>query len=261
MATELPKSKRGLLLPRTCGVTFAYGEKFQKSRFNSISISIFKNDFSIRRKDPDLPFTLEYQPPLVAPLQTLTMWVQCLVVFFVFCLIFNSIFSCFSNFLLGAKCIHPNEKSPPQPPPLGAPPQWPRTGCVKMGSCLLPLVAFLDLCIFALIRKLRGENPKKGKWLGKIKNKWRQLSSHSPSTQITSTHLHTPPPPTLTLPLGPHDGVVVRDDPNVPFSYFKKAITCRQVSEKIISKRWTSLFHGFARLFGKWNFVKNPTIS
>ena len=52
MATELPKSKRGLLLPRTCGVTFAYREKFQKSRFNSISISIFKNDCVSLRSFP-----------------------------------------------------------------------------------------------------------------------------------------------------------------------------------------------------------------
>jgi len=38
-----------------------------------------------------------------------------------------------------------------------------------MGSCLPPLVTFLDLCIFALIRKVSGGKSKKGKWLGKIK--------------------------------------------------------------------------------------------
>jgi len=40
------------------------------------------------------------------------------------------------------------------------------------------------------------------------------------------------------------------------FLTLKKRITWRQVSEKFFSKRWTSLFHGFARLFGKWKFVK-----
>jgi len=84
-----------------------------------------------------------------------------------------------------------------------------------MGSFVLPLVSSLDLCIFALIRKLRGENPKR-QVAGEILNKWRQLSPHPPSTQITSIHLHTSLPHTLHLLLGPHDSLVVRDDPNVP---------------------------------------------
>jgi len=72
---------------------------------------------------------------------------------------------------------------------------------------------------------------------GENKNKWRQLSPHSPSTQITSTHLHTPPVPTLTLPLGPHDGVVVRNDPIVPlFLTFLMQVTCRHISEKKFPK-------------------------
>jgi len=61
-----------------------------------------------------------------------------------------------------------------------------------------------------------GENPKKGKWLGKIKTNGANSPPHPPSTQITSTNLHYPPVPTLTLLLGPHDGVVVRDDLIVP---------------------------------------------
>jgi len=60
----------------------------------------------------------------------------------------------FSNFLLGANVHPPERKPPPQPPPLGPPAMWPHSGCVKIGSCIPPLVPFLDLCIFALIRKL-----------------------------------------------------------------------------------------------------------
>jgi len=63
---------------------------------------------------------------------------------------------------------------------------------------------------------VRGK-PKKGKWLGKIKTNGANSPLILPSTQITSTHLHTPPPPPLTLLLGPHDGAVVRDDPIMPF--------------------------------------------
>ena len=43
------------------------------------------------------------------------------------------------------------------------------------------------------------------------------LSPPSPLHQITSIHIHTPTTPILPLPLGPHDGVVVRDDSNVSF--------------------------------------------
>ena len=68
---------------------------------------------------------------------------------------------------------------------------------------------FVHFCPYKEI--VRGK-PKKGKWLGKIKYKWRQLSPHSPSTQITSVLLHTSPSPPLHLLLGPYDGVVVRDD-------------------------------------------------
>ena len=42
------------------------------------------------------------------------------------------------------------------------------------------------------------------------------LSLTLPSTKITSIHLHTPLVLTLHIPLGLHEGVVVRDDPNVP---------------------------------------------
>jgi len=60
----------------------------------------------------------------------------------------------FSSFLLGGKAHPPKEKPAPQPPHEVHHPQWPHSGCGKMGSCVLPLVSFLDLCIFALIRKL-----------------------------------------------------------------------------------------------------------
>ena len=85
-----------------------------------------------------------------------------------------------------------------------------------MGSCLLPLVTFLDLRIFALIRKLRGENPKKAR-LGKIKTNGANSPLTLPppkSPPLASTLLPVPP---LHLPLGPYDGVVVRDDPPVSF--------------------------------------------
>ena len=72
----------------------------------------------------------------------------------------------FSIFFLGAN-THPPERKTTQPPPLGPPALWPHTGCVKMGSCLPPLVNIFDLCIFALIRKLWGENPKKASGWGK----------------------------------------------------------------------------------------------
>jgi len=84
-----------------------------------------------------------------------------------------------------------------------------------MGSCLLALVSFLDLCIFDLIRKLRGKTQKR-QVMGENKKQMAPTLPHPPSTQITSTHLHTPPTPTLTLFLGPHDGVVVSDDLNLP---------------------------------------------
>ena len=72
---------------------------------------------------------------------------------------------------------------------------------------------------------MRGK-PKKGNMAGEILNKWRQLSPSLPSTKITSTLLHTSPVPPLTLPLGLYDGVVVRDDPNVPnFLTLKNEIT------------------------------------
>jgi len=69
---------------------------------------------------------------------------------------------------------------------------------------------------------VRGK-PKKGEWLGKIKTNGANSPLTLHSTQITSIHLHTPPVPTLTILFGPHDGVVVRDYPNVPlFLTFKK---------------------------------------
>ena len=86
------------------------------------------------------------------------------------------------------------------------------------------------------------------------------LPSPSPSTQNTSIHLYPPPfffctypdpPPWSPLRCGGEGWPQC-----APFLTLKKEITCRQVSENSFSKRWTSLFHGFARLFGKWNFVK-----
>ena len=68
----------------------------------------------------------------------------------------------FQIFFLAPTSTHPKEKPPPQPPPLGPPAMWPHSGCVKIGSCIPPLVPFLDLCIFALIRKLAGGKPNKG---------------------------------------------------------------------------------------------------
>ena len=74
---------------------------------------------------------------------------------------------------------------------------------------------FFGFAFLPLLGRLEGKTQKR-QVAGENKNKWRQLSPHPPSTQITSTHLLSPPPPTLTLLLGTHDGVVVRDDPNVP---------------------------------------------
>ena len=62
---------------------------------------------------------------------------------------------------------------------------------------------------------MRGK-PKKGKWLGKIKTNGANSPLTLSFTQISSIHIHTPTTPTLTLFLGLYDGVVVRDDLNVP---------------------------------------------
>jgi len=102
----------------------------------------------------------------------------------------------FSKFFLAPMSIHPKEKPPPQPPPLGSSPWWPHSGRVKMGSCLLPLVTFLDLRIFALIRKLRGENPKKASGWGNFKTNGATL----PSLSLHPNHLHLPPLSSLYLP-------------------------------------------------------------
>ena len=67
---------------------------------------------------------------------------------------FRSISNQISQFPLGANVHPPKRKTTTQPPPLGPPALWPYSGCVKMWSCIPPLVSFLDLCIFALIRKL-----------------------------------------------------------------------------------------------------------
>jgi len=47
-------------------------------------------------------------------------------------------------------------------------------------------------------------------------NKKTNGANSPPHSQITSTHLHTPTTPPLYLPLSHHDGMVMRDDPNVP---------------------------------------------
>jgi len=92
---------------------------------------------------------------------------------------------------------------------------------LKWGHVFHPWSLFSICAFLPLLGNCEGKTQKR-QVAGENKNKWRQLSPHSPSTQITSTSLHTPPPPPLHLPLGPHDGVVVRDDRNVPFSDFKK---------------------------------------
>ena len=85
-----------------------------------------------------------------------------------------------------------------------------------MGGHLFHHWSLFWICAFLpLFGSCEGKTQKR-QVAGENKNKWRQLSPHSPSTQITSTYLHTLPVPPLTLPLGPHDGVGVRDDPNVP---------------------------------------------
>jgi len=146
--------------------------------------------------------------------------------------------------------IHPKEKPPPQPPPLGPPALWPHSGCVKMGSCLPPLVPFLNLCIFALIRKLWGENPKKaGGW-----GKWKQMAPTLPSL--------SPPPksPPLTSPLLPPlpwplllVSIMVwwwGMTPMCPFSDLKK-ITWRQVSEKYFFQKMDLPLPWFCSSFWK----------
>jgi len=79
----------------------------------------------------------------------------------------------------------PKRKTTTQPLPLSPPALWPNSECVKIGSCIPPLVSFFNLCIFALISK----------WGNK--NKWRQLSPHSP---LHPNHLHPPPHSSPTYP-------------------------------------------------------------
>ena len=85
----------------------------------------------------------------------------------------------------------------------------------KWGNVFHLWSLFSSCAFLPLLGSCEGKTQKR-QATGENKNKWRQISPHSPSTQITSVLLHTPTPPTLHLPLGPCDGVVVRYDPNVP---------------------------------------------
>jgi len=71
------------------------------------------------------------------------------------------------EFILSANAHPPERKTTTPTSPSGPPPLWPYSGGVKIGSFVLPLVSFFNLCIFALIRKLWGENPKKASGWGK----------------------------------------------------------------------------------------------
>ena len=91
---------------------------------------------------------------------------------------------------LAPTSIHPNEKPPPQPPPLGPPPWWPHSGCVKMGGHLFHHWSLFWICAFLpLFGSCEGKTQKR-QVAGENKNKWRQLSPHSP---LHPNHLHPPP--------------------------------------------------------------------
>ena len=128
----------------------------------------------------------------------------------------------FFKFLLGAN-IHPPERktTTPTSPPRSTSLVASRRMC-QMGSCLLPLVPFLHLCIFAFIRKLRGENPKKASGWGKLKQMAPTLPSLSPRPK-------SPPPTSTLLPHLPCTSPLVPImvwwwgmTPMCPFSDFKK---------------------------------------
>ena len=104
----------------------------------------------------------------------------------------------FSYFFLAPMCIHPKEKNH------GHLPHWILLPCghtqdvLKWGH-VFHLWSLFWICAFLpLLGSCEGKTQKR-QVVGENKNKWRQLSPRSPSTQITSTHLHTSPPPTLTL--------------------------------------------------------------
>ena len=154
----------------------------------------------------------------------------------------------FSNFLLGANVHPPERKPPPQPPPLGPPAMWPHSGCVKIGSCIPPLVPFLDLCIFALIRKLWGENPKR-QVAGEILNKWRQLSPHSP---LRPNHLHLLPLSSPTYPdLIPWSPWWCGGERWPLFSLFWGQVTCRHISENFFFEKMDLPLPWFCSSFWK----------
>ena len=127
-----------------------------------------------------------------------------------------------SYFLLGANVHPPNRKTTTPTSPLGPPALWPHTGCVKMGSCIPPLVTFFNLCIFALVRKVSGGKPKKGKWRG-------NLLSTLPSLSLHQNHLHPPLSTSILLLYLPWPSPLVPIKvwwwgmtPMCPFSDFKK---------------------------------------
>jgi len=82
--------------------------------------------------------------------------------------------------------------------PLGPPALWPHTGCVKMGSFVLSLVSFLDCAFLPLLGNCKGKTQKR-QVAGENKNKWRQLSPHSPHPN----HLQPPPHSSTTYPAPP----------------------------------------------------------
>ena len=121
----------------------------------------------------------------------------------------------FSTFFLGANVHPPERKTSTHTSPI-------RSSCLvaSLRMCQNGVMSstfgpFFSICAFLpLLGSCEGKTPKR-QVAGENKNKWRQLSPHPPSTQITSTRVHTPPSPPLHLLLGPHYGVMVRDDPNV----------------------------------------------
>ena len=121
-----------------------------------------------------------------------------------------------SQFPLGANVHPPKRKTTTPTSPIRSTSPVATHRMCQNGGHVFYLWSLFWICAFLpLLGSCEGKTQKR-QVAGEILNKWRQLSPHPPSTQITSTHLHTLPAPTLTLILGPHDGVVVRDDANVP---------------------------------------------
>ena len=129
----------------------------------------------------------------------------------------------FSNFLFGANTHPPKRKTTAL---------WPNVACVKTGH-VFHLWSLFWICAFCPYQEVVRGKPKKGKWLGKIKNKWRQISPHSP---LDSNLLHQPPHFSPTYPDPPPWSSRWCGGEGWPqcahFLTLKKAITCRHISKK-----------------------------